>query len=319
MVAIAVLLVIGVTIGATLLFTRDGDGPSTPPTSDVPSDIASANDTGPVSIITEEPTCEAYTGINDAVANVQKNGWGDIRGSLGPSPEWTADDRRRTEEVVTVLRNSADQAVALAKQTPHRVVRELYEQFVAYARAYINSIPTYTPAADQLATANVAAGNALMAICNAVEFGSADRSLAVEPARPPTEVVPISDPGNPSLFMERANAICPEWLGVDTRFRADTAAWQAMDSSVDAARWTPEQRQTQLLALPRLQSLATEISSLGRDSGNAILEDFAETAALYLRAYVSTGDTYVAADSFLTATAFRIRNIVSAACESGPG
>src|SRR4051812_12637111 len=51
LIAVAVLLVVGVTIGATLYFTRDnGGGGSTTSSSPVPSDIASANDTGPVAI-----------------------------------------------------------------------------------------------------------------------------------------------------------------------------------------------------------------------------------------------------------------------------
>src|ERR1700759_5065989 len=42
LIAIALLLVVGVSIGATLLFTRDGgNDPSNPPTSGTPSDIAS--------------------------------------------------------------------------------------------------------------------------------------------------------------------------------------------------------------------------------------------------------------------------------------
>jgi hypothetical protein len=33
------------------------------------------------------------------------------------------------------MRSAADQTVSLAKQTPHRVVRELYEQNTAYLTA----------------------------------------------------------------------------------------------------------------------------------------------------------------------------------------
>ncbi len=49
------------------------------------------------------------------------------------------------------MRSAADQMVALAKLTPHRVMRELYEQFIAYSRAYADRIPTYTPPDDNLA------------------------------------------------------------------------------------------------------------------------------------------------------------------------
>jgi hypothetical protein len=316
LVAIAVLLVIGVTIGATLLFTRDGDGPSTPPTSDVPSDIASANDTGPVEIITEEPTCEAYRGINNALAGVQSNGWSDERDRLGPNSEWTPTQREQVNSIATAMRNASEKVVPLAKQTPHRVVRELYEQFIAYGRAYAESVPSYTPPDNYLASVNVSVGSALMTMCDAIAYGATNRALTIAPAQPPTDVAPPGDPGNPTRFLATSSDACSEWLELDVSFRARTSEWQAMDSGLTSTQWTAEQRRIQMAALPEISGLAGRVSELGRQSGNAILEDFAETASLYLRAYVTSGDSYVAADSYLTATAFRLRNTVSAACQS---
>ena len=192
--AIAVLLAIGVTIGATLLFTRDGDGSSTPPTSSVASDIASANDTGPVEIITEEPTCDAFLGINDSLADIQANGWADDRGGYGPSAEWNSEQRADIEAVATAMRNSADQAVTLAKNTPHRVVRELYEQFIAYGRAYAESVADYRPVNNNLGTANVSAGSALVGICKTIENGAARRSIALEATQPPERLPRHAEP-----------------------------------------------------------------------------------------------------------------------------
>ena len=48
------------------------------------------------------------------------------------------------------MRSAADQTVDLVKLTPHRVMRELYEQFIAYARAFADSVPTYTADDDSL-------------------------------------------------------------------------------------------------------------------------------------------------------------------------
>ena len=171
LIAIALLLVVGVSIGATLLFTRDGGGPSNPPTTGVPSDIASANDTGPVSIITEEPTCKAFNTINNGLADVRvrRMGW-PSRAASDPLPNWTPEQRTQVEAVATAMRNAADQTVPLAKQTPHRVVREIYDQFIAYGRAYADSITDYSPADNGLASANVSASCAIIGICNAIEL-----------------------------------------------------------------------------------------------------------------------------------------------------
>ena len=67
-----------------------------------------------------------------------------------PAADWTPELRAQYEEVGRALRSAADQAVPLVKLTPHRVVRELYEQFIAYARAYSDAIPTYTPVDQHL-------------------------------------------------------------------------------------------------------------------------------------------------------------------------
>ena len=45
------------------------------------------------------------------------------------------------ETVGKAMDNAADQTVSLVKATPHRVMRELYEQFIAYARAFDQAIP----------------------------------------------------------------------------------------------------------------------------------------------------------------------------------
>ena len=61
--ALVLLVVVAVSVGATLLFTRGGSGDAPPietsgppTTSGVASDVASANDVGPVGIITEDPS-----------------------------------------------------------------------------------------------------------------------------------------------------------------------------------------------------------------------------------------------------------------------
>jgi hypothetical protein len=314
MVAIAVLLVIGVTIGATLLFTRDGDGSSTPPNSDVPSDIASANDTGPVSIITEEPTCEAYTAINNALASVGGAGWGDQRGSLGPVSEWTPTQRAQVETVVRTIQNASAEIASLAKQTPNRLVRELYEQYIAYGRAYSNSVATYTPRDNYLASANVSAGSALMAICNSITYGGTNRALSIGPGSEPTALAPVPDPGTEAMFLTDENLACKSWIERDIQFGEDTRDWAALDTSISGSEWSPEQKSVQLAALPKLTDWAEDMSQLGRQSDNPVFMDVADAAALYLRAYVTSGESYVKADSFLTTTAFRLSNAITSAC-----
>lgn len=318
LIAVAVLLVVGVSIGATLLFTRGsgGGGGSTTSSSAVPSDVASANDTGPVAIITDEPTCKTLNALNTRMAAVQSNGWGDQRRSLGSASEWTPEQRSQVDAVATAMRNAADQMVGLAKQTPHRLTRELYEQAIAYGRAYADSVPNYTPQNDFLADVYVNAGNTLLGICNAIRFGAATRALAVQPAPPPTPPTNAADVADPKKFIATSDPLCTEWVRRGKQFTADTSRWAAIDPNITGDQWNAEQRATHAAALKIFTAYADAIEAAGQKSGNPVLNDFASAGALYNRAYVSAGDQYIANDSYLFYTAFRFSNVVAAACQA---
>jgi hypothetical protein len=321
LIAIAVLLVIGVSIGATLLFTRDGgNDPSNPPTSGTPSDIASANDTGPVSIITDEPTCKAFNTINNGLADVEKNGWGAFRDGLGRPTEWSVEQRNQIDAVATAMRNAADQAVPLAKQTPHRVMRELYNQFIASGRAYADSVADYSPADNGLASANISASGSITGICNVIELGSAGRSLVLTPEEPPTQADSPIDPADPQLFVTSSDAQCTNFISRLDAFNANSPQeWQTRDADLPGTRWTPERKALETAVAGQLTAYADAISSAGRSSDNPVFEDFALTSALYVNAYVAALDSYTSADGWLVWTGFQISNLVAAACHAVAG
>ncbi len=319
LIAVALLLVIGISVGATLILTRDSGGGRTTPTSGAPSDIASANDTGPVTIITGEPTCEGYMPINNSIADVEANGWGAGRSTLGPVSHWTADQRSQVAAVATAMRNAADQVVPLAKQTPHRVVRELYEQFIAYGRAYADSVDSYRPVDNGLASANVNAGSALAGICNAITYGSATHAVGAEPAPTPSQTTVPGDPADPQRFVTESDRSCAQWIDREGRFTAATSDWASLDTSIAGSQWTPEQRAIQQAAVRLLTDWADDMETEGRQSNNPVFEDFAFTAALYVRAYVPLQDEYADSDAWLTYTAFRLSNAISGACRAVAG
>lgn len=318
--AVAMLLVIAIAVGITVIvMSRDEDSePAASPT--VASDIASAADIGPVAIVTEEPTCEKYLLISNSLSDVESKWWGDRRALLAPASEWTSEQRSQVDEVARAMRNAAEQSIALAEQTPHRLVRELYEQFIAYGRAYADRIANYIPRDNGLASANVNAGSALVGICNTITYGAATRSLAVEAAAPPTiESVP-KDVSHPERFVISPNTVCQSWISRLDTFTAATPEWQNRDTGMAAANWSSEQRAIERSARPLLSSFADGIERDGRASANPTLEDFATAAALYTRASLATGDNYNgAADGWLSYVAFRIANLVSGACRAIDG
>ncbi len=96
--AVALLAVIAVTVGVTIFVTRDGDNtPTTPSGNDF--GLASANDKGPANIITEDPSCAAWTPINDTLVQIEKKGW-DRRDLSIPASDWSPELRAQYREVV---------------------------------------------------------------------------------------------------------------------------------------------------------------------------------------------------------------------------
>ncbi|MCV7188115.1 hypothetical protein [Mycolicibacterium thermoresistibile] len=235
--------VVGITAAVTLSVAgsgSDGNALTSESTSPDPAtaDIASADDDGPVTVITEDPTCAAQGPIHQTLAGHEGKGWAD-RDPAVPATEWTPDIRAQHESVAQAMRDAADQMVPLAKLTPHRVMRELYEQFIAYSRAYADSVPTYTPKDNNLARVSVAAGDAITNICGAVTAGSASaRAPLVSPLPAPTSLDSGPAQENPKRFLPEVNAVCDEWVTVLDRFRRDTRAWAEIPANIPASEWT---------------------------------------------------------------------------------
>lgn len=316
---LVLVLVIGIGVTTTLLLRSDetggnGTATATPGSSSAPSDIASANDTGPVSIITVEPTCSAYYAINNMVADAEDKGWGNDRRSLGPQSQWTADQRAHVTETSDAMRRAADQLVPLAKQTPHRVVRELYSQLTAYFRAYVAAVPTYTSSDNDLADATVNASITMTSLCNAITYGSAPLVTGVDPVSGPTAPQLPGDVENPKQFITAADSTCQDWVHRQDKFAADTEAWKQIPASKPGSQWTPDEVAINDAAFPVMSAYADANEKAGRASGNPILEDFAVASSIYLRALVAVGRNYQPADSWLGSASLRLASFVSNAC-----
>ncbi|MCV7110609.1 hypothetical protein H7I55_06465 [Mycolicibacterium setense] len=280
------------------------------------SDIASANDAGAVAVITEDPSCAAQHPVLNTWVDVAKNGWQSRDPSI-PATDWTPEVRTQHEEVGQAMRSAADQLVPLVKLTPHRAMRELYEQFIAYARAYANSIPTYTPPADNLARATIAASEAIGYICAAIGYGSAAARGPLLPAlSAPSEVASVGDPSDPQRFLTEPNPTCGEWAAAVTQFDEDTADWRKTDPDIPASQWSPHQRALNDEVGPVMKQYASKLGSLGEQSGNSTWRDFAALSLQYRNAYVLALPTYTAADRYLNATSSRLNGMVKAACQA---
>jgi hypothetical protein len=314
---IAVLAVIAVTVVITVLVVGkdSGSSPNQTPTNGNGSDFASANDKGPVGIISEEPTCAAWNRIADEFVAIETKSQWRRRDSSIPATAWTPDQRSMYESVGKAMDNAADQTVNLVKTTPHRVVRELYEQFIAYARLFNNSVPQYEPDNNYLAGVVDGTGSALVDICAAITSQSAAAiSPLVSTASSPTTVSAPSDSANPQRFVTVTNPACNDWVSTYDRFDADTATWRAMDPNIPATQWTADQKATVDTAAPIMTAFADKAEEIGRSSDNPILEDIAVLSAQYRRAIVKALPTYTPADNYLSEVSTFLAQAINTAC-----
>jgi hypothetical protein len=313
LIAVAALLVIAITVGVTLFFTRgSGGGGSATPTA---SDIASANDTGPVAIITFEPTCPAWISASKSLAQVQQNGWGD-RDAKIPASNWTAEQRSQYEAVAKSLRQAADQTVTFARQTPNRVMRELYGQFVVYSRMYADSIPQYTAPDDSMALASVAASIALDAVCNSITYGSAvARSNLAPTPNPPSNTSVPADLANPPPLMSRPDPECGSVTKLGNTLVSDLTEWSQQDPSLHATQWTSEQQAASKVAATAMTNFADGMEAAATGSSDSTFQDLTNFASIYSRAYVKALPTYVPADNLLFVAGTRVNNVLISACE----
>lgn len=313
--ALAVLVVIGVTAAVTISVTKDGDGDGPSPTGET-FGLASADDKGPANIITEDPSCAAWRPLIDTLAKTEKNGWDKIDRAI-PAARWTGDQRRQHDEVARVMRTTADQAVQLAKLTPHRVMRELYEQFIAYTRAYVEALPTYTQPDNELAGVSGASSNAITRICTTIEYGIAEARGPLVPAPPnPSEVAPVTNPDSPQQFLETGDPTCSDWLQRLAKFGDDTTAWQELDPGLTASEWDARQRDLIDAVIPVMETMADDMEQLGLRSTNPTLQDFAILAAQYRRAYAMALPSYTGEDSYLAGVSAAITSAIADACRA---
>ncbi|SRX95614.1 hypothetical protein MSP7336_03883 [Mycobacterium shimoidei] len=316
--AVTLMAVLATVLAVTLLF--GGGDPSTKPAGQSdPSgqdaaNIASANDNGPVTVITEDPSCAAWTAINNALSSGGEGIWNERDRSV-PASAWNDKQRMQFMAAGQSMRGAAAQAVGLVKLTPHRVMRELYEQFIAYARAYAERIPKYTPADDNLAGAANSAASALGAICAAIVDGSAAaRGPLVPPPAPPQQAAPLGNPANPQPFLTTTSPVCRDWRTALDQFGKNTAAWQQIDPNIPSIYWNKEQKATNYAVASVMNAFAGKLELLGRQSSNPIWQDLANLSAQYRRAFVVALPSYVPADNHLANAASYVSTTILGAC-----
>lgn len=301
--AAAVGIAVAVGVGGTLLIIDTGKDETSNSPAPNPFGIASANDTGPAGVITEDASCEQLQPIYKALYDGEQNGWS--KRNLGiPKSAWDARDEKMFTDVGNTFRKTADATVALAKLTQHRTIRELYGQFAAYARAYADHIPTFTPNDENLAEAAVISMNMINSICQAITNGAAEnRGRMINAAAPPTNIAPVTDPDKPALLMTSPDPQCEPMLQAGKEIDADPAIinWQKEPYDIPYDNLPESWKADNRAVMPIWTRFADQMESMGRSFANPVAHDIAVLQAQYGRAYIQGNPTYNPPDNELFA------------------
>lgn len=236
-----------------------------------------------------------------------------------PASAWTPEQQTVMRDAGNLLRSMATQTVPLAQSTPYRVMRELYEQFIAYARAYSDSLNNYLPQLDvKLGRAAADAMNALISTFNAVNDGAATaRSVLVAAPGPPAHVPPLQDSANPQRFITASDKVtCGEWTSVNQRYddNPTVTAWVNIDKKIPADQWTPEQKATSDAVAPVVLGLVDDIERTAQRSNDPAIQDFAAFTAQYERASAKALPTYQYRGGRLGKVGAYTRTMITDAC-----
>ena len=314
---VALLAVIAVTVVVTVTYMKSQDTKSAGATSGAASDIASANDKGPVGIITEDPSCGPWSPVATAVAKVEDNGWGERDPSI-PASAWTPEARTKYEAVGAAMREAARQAIPLAKLTPHRVMRELYGQFIFYSRAYADSISNYGPRDDLLAQVSATSGDVITNICAAISSGAAAARVSLVPAiASPKKFASVGDLSNPAPIFTKPDTVCANLSPTLDKLLTDPTfkAWASTDATVPVNDWNTEQQLLTSGVKLLMTSAANDLASLAMQSANPTVQDFIMLGVQYRRTYIESLATYQPNDNHIYGAGQYAPGIVSGACD----
>ena len=231
---IALLAVIAVTVVITVLVVgKDSGGGSPTPTNGNGSDFASANDKGPVGIITEEPTCDAWGRIADEYSCSNKGRQLGVTGiNRYRRTAWTPDQRAMYEAVgkaMTQRRRSNGQFGEVDTASGNaRTLRAIHRLCAMHYR----TLSPRTPPKDRY----LAGGNRWRELgisgdmfCDRLPVGATHGAVDSRSA-PPTKISPSWDPAKPAAISRRkADPSARSGPRYWTSLFADTAAWREID------------------------------------------------------------------------------------------
>ncbi len=321
-----VLALVAVGVAVTLLGRDSGGRPiaATSPTTSTTTmpPAASAGDVGPVGLITEEPTCARWLAISPKWPIDPPTNTAGVSPVNLPRSSWTPQQQSVMQTMANNIRAEAGQTAVLANTTPHRVMRELYEQFVAYGVAFADAVAgNYVREDSGLLYSKNHLLDTLASVCVAMRGGAPAARSALVTAAPgaPSRVAPPQDPADPQRFVTASDV--PACVGLESLTRnyasnPTVTAWTDSDKATPASKWDPKQKALNDAVAPIMLTLADDVERATGPGNNPVMADFGTLFAQYERVFVKALPVYDPSDFQLEAVASGMLYMLAQACQT---
>lgn len=131
---------------------------------------------------------------------------------------------------------------------------------------------------------------------------------------------PVADDGvdrTVGLLTEK-DPVCDDWIKYADELADETREWDAIDKTISAASWSPEQRDIVERAADAMRSAADQFESILPKANDVVLQELIAQTIVYWRAFVDRVQNYVRGDSMLAGTAGNFGSAATFMCTAVP-
>ncbi|MCV7366957.1 hypothetical protein CRI77_22265 [Mycolicibacterium duvalii] len=119
-------------------------------------------------------------------------------------------------------------------------------------------------------------------------------------------------------LLTEKDPVCDDWIRYADELAEETQEWSAIDKTISAGRWTPEQRAVVERASEAMTSAADRFESILPKAENVVLQELITQSIVFWRKYVERLPTYVYTDSMIAGVAGNFGSATTFMCTAVP-
>ncbi|UXA19332.1 hypothetical protein [Mycobacterium sp. SMC-4] len=119
-------------------------------------------------------------------------------------------------------------------------------------------------------------------------------------------------------LLTEKDPVCDDWIRYANELAAATEEWSAIDKTISAGRWTPEQRAVVERAAEAMALAANQFESILPTARNVVLQELIAQSIVFWRKFVDRVPIYARADSVIAGVAGNFGSATTFMCTAAP-